>query len=141
MPTLFVATSKSLTQWGSDVGLGKNLYKVGVTEQRAEQEIEAFNAGGYGGQRDWVLLGKADVADVDEGSLLERLGRKEKAVDPTYYPRIKKARGIFKVKPENVENHILVKRALADLPTQAIKIKPADTAAYLIHTALRESRS
>jgi hypothetical protein len=34
-------------------------------------------------------------------------------VDPNYYPKIRDAIGIFKVKIGNVADHLLVKRALA----------------------------
>jgi hypothetical protein len=136
MASIFVARSKSLAGWGADVGLGKNLFKVGIAEGGGKAEIETFNAGGHAGQNDWTLIREADAGTVDEATALDRLARKEKLVDPTYYPKLKGARGVFKVKPENVENHILLKKALAGEATREVKVKPADIAAYLITNAL-----
>ncbi|GIK96750.1 MAG: hypothetical protein BroJett029_09590 [Alphaproteobacteria bacterium] len=135
MATIYVARSKSLNDWGSDVGLGKNLYKVGLTEEDAKQAIETLNAEGHAGQTDWALV-KADAAgELDEGAVLDRLGGREKMVDPKYYPRIRGALGIYRVKLENVENHILVKQALAGEEPKLGKLKPADVAGYLIANA------
>ena len=79
-----------------------------------------------------------EVEGLAEEAVLERLARKEKPVDPRYYPRLREAPGIFKVDPVHVENHMLVTRALAgEASATAIKLKPADFAAYLIHNALR----
>jgi len=52
--------------------------------------------------------------------------------------RIRSIRGIFKVAPNNVQNHIVVQRALAgdEIKTEP-KLKPADFAAYLIAIATR----
>lgn len=136
MTTVYVARSKDLGEWGSDVGLGKNLYKVGIVEEEDGKEaVETLNAESHGGQTDWALV-KAEEADgLDEATLLQRLGAKEKMVDPKYYPRIRGALGIFKVKLENVENHILVKQALAGQEPKLGKLKPADIASYLIVNA------
>lgn len=136
MSTLFVARSKALSEWGSDVGLGKNLFKVGIADGTAKEAVEALNAEAHAGQTDWVLVKGEPVEAADEAALLEKLGQKEKMVDPKYYPRIRGALGIFKVKLENVENHMIVKTSLAGEEPKLVKPKPADIAGYLIHNAL-----
>lgn len=136
MPLVFVATSKSLAAWGADVGLTKSLYAVGVSDETADAAIEAMNMNGYGGQTDWKLLKKQAVEGADEATMIARLAAREKQVDPKLYPKIRDARGIFKVNPENVENHLFVKKALAsDTELRAVKVKPADIADYLIAKA------
>lgn len=135
MTTIYVARSKALGEWGSDVGLGKHLYKVGLAEAEGKAAVAALNAEELAGQGDWVLVMADDAGDLDEATLLERLGKREKVVDPKYYPRIRGALGIFKVKPDNVENHILVKQALAGREPKLGAVKPADIASYLIANA------
>lgn len=135
MATIYVARSKSLNEWGSDVGLGKNLYKVALTEDDAKQAIERLNAEAHAGRTDWALVKAEDAGELDEGTVLDRLGAREKMVDPKYYPRIRGALGIYRVKLEHVENHILVKQALAGEEPKLGKLKPADVAGYLIANA------
>lgn len=132
MTLLYVASSKALGEWGAEVGLTKHLYKVGLSEDDASAVAAALNAAKHAGRDDWKLLKGHAVEGIDEAHVLERLGRKEKLVDPKLYPGIKGALGVVKVKPTNVENHIVVKRALAGEPEKEIKAKPADIAAYLI---------
>lgn len=134
MGTIYVARSKGLQTWGADVGLGKNLYAIGYTEDGSPEELLAA---GLAGEKDWVLV-KAQAADgTDEAALLERLGRKEKLVDPTYYPRIRGARGLVKVDPVKVENSMRIRKALeTGQEPKDIKVKPADIAQYLINNAL-----
>lgn len=133
MAVVYAAFSKTLSQWGAEVGLTKHIYKLGTAEGPAA--VEALNAAEHAGVADWKLLAQQDAEAVEQAGLLERLARKEKPVDPTLYPRIRGAAGIFKVKLANVENALLVKVALEGRDTKAVKVKPADVGAYLIRNA------
>lgn len=134
MPVIYVARSANLSKWASDVGLSKNIFKVGI----AEEPVKELIAEGWAGETDWNLVKKEDAGDLSEDAALERLGKRETAIDPKYYPRIRDARGIFKVNPVHVESHIIVGRALeGGAERVAVKLKPADFASYLIHNAKR----
>ena len=139
MPLVFVCSSRDLGKWGGDVGLTKHIYKLGVTEDSAEDAVKAMNDSAVAGFSDWKLLKKEEMESADEEALIERLSKREKMVDPGLYPKIRGERGIFKVKPENVENHFLVKHALESQHSElkAFKATPADVGTYLIHSALR----
>lgn len=137
MPVIFVAKSAGQQDWANSVGLTKHIYKLGFAEDSAEAAVERMNAERHAGFDDWKLLKKQKVEEIDDAAALARLAVKEKPVDPAYYPRLRGAAGVFKVKLENVENSMVVKAALsgaADL--KAPKPKPADIAAYLIANAL-----
>jgi len=136
MAILYVATSKSLAEWGEEVGLTKHLYKIGVTEEPAEAIAPGLNETQHGGRADWTLVKHVKVNALTDEIIRERLSKKEKAVDPALYPRIRGALGIFKVKITNVENHIMVKKALAGEEPKNLKLKPADIAAYLFANAI-----
>ncbi len=134
MPVLFVARSAKLARWASDVGFGKHVYKVGVSED----DPKALAASGWAGETDWKIVRREEVAGLSEAEALERLAQKEKPIDPNLYPKLKGAAGVFRVTAEHVENHIIVTRALAgDSERIDLKLKPADFAAYLIHNATR----
>jgi hypothetical protein len=134
MPTLYVAKSIKLAKWGSDVGLSKYLFKLGV----ADGSLKALVAQGWAGESDWAVVKKQDVDGLDEAAAIARFAMKEKMVDPNYYPKLKGARGIFKVPPEHVENSIVVARAMANNEVlDPGKLKPADFAAYMIENALK----
>jgi len=135
MPTLYVAASKELGKWGADVGISKHLYKLGVAEGSAEDAVAALNNAAYAGQSDWKLVKKQEVENLSEPAALDRLQRKEKLLDSHYYPRLRGTSGIVRVKPVNVENHILVAQALAGREPKLDKLKPADIAQYLITIA------
>lgn len=139
MAAVYAAFSKTLAQWGAEVGLTKHIYKLGVADGSAAAAVEALNAGQHAGAGDWKLLAKRELDGADEAALIERLARKEKPVEPAFYPRIQGAPGIFKVKLANVENHLLVKIALEGRDTAGIKVKPADVGAYLIRNAVGEA--
>ena len=129
---LYVARSAKLARWASEVGFGRHVYKLGVSEEPPR----ALAAAGWAGETDWTIVRQQKVEDLSEAEALARIGRKEKAIDPSLYPRLKGAAGIFRLSAERVENHVVVKRALAG-ESAAIKLKPADFADYLIAGALR----
>lgn len=133
MGSLYVARSAKLGRWASDVGLGRHIYKIGV----AEGDPKALAAAGWAAETDWTIVRKRQV-DASEEEVLARLARKEKMIDPNIYPKLKGAVGVFRLTAPQVENHLLVTRALAgDGGRVEIKLKPADFADYLIHNALR----
>jgi hypothetical protein len=141
MPTLYVARSVKMNKWASDVGLGKHVYKVGITDD----DPKALAASGWGGEDDWsivksepTIVKSEPIEGVDEDAAIELLGGKERMIDPNFYPKLKDARGVFRLNETKVENHILVSRALAgESDLKALKLKPADFAAYLIANAKR----
>src|SRR5271169_7262492 len=134
MGILYVARSVKLGRWASDVGLGKNVYKVGV----ADGDPKALAAAGWAGETDWAIVRKTAVEGLSEEEALDQLGRKEKMIDPNLYPKLKGATGVFRLTPARVENHIIVTRALAGQSDRVeVRLKPADYADYLIHNTLR----
>lgn len=134
MGVIYVARSAKLGKWAADVGLSKNVFKVGYAEEPLKDLIEA----GWAGESDWTLVKKHEVDGVTEDEIISRLVRKQKMIDPNYYPKLRGTTGIFKVPPEHVENHIVVTRSLAGEPDRKdAKLKPADFADYLVHNALR----
>jgi hypothetical protein len=134
MGTIYVAQSRALSDWASDVGLSKHVYKVGCTDADPKDAVAA----GWAGMTDWKLVRKEDAVGLTEDEVIERLAKKEKMIDPALYPKIRGTRGIFKVIPTKVENSMLVARALASQEElKQVKPKPADFADYLIKNALK----
>lgn len=134
MPVLFVARSARLARWASDVGFGRNIYKVGVTDD----DPKVLAAQGWASETDWKIVRRETVEGLVEADALVRLGRKERSIDPGLYPKLKGASGVFRVAAEHVENHIVVSRALAGASDRTeSRLTPADFAAYLVHNALR----
>ncbi|HEY3920435.1 MAG TPA: hypothetical protein VGL83_21790 [Stellaceae bacterium] len=134
MAVIYVARSAALGKWASDVGLSKNIFKVGI----AEEPVKELIAEGWAGETDWTLVKKEDAGELTEDAVIERLAKRETAIDPKYYPRIRDTRGLFKVNPVHVESHIIVGRALeGGAERVALKLKPLDFASYLIHNAKR----
>ena len=135
MPTVFVAKSESLQNWASDVGLTQHVYKLGVTDHGGAAAVDALNAASHAGRADWQLLAEQEADALDEKTALARAARKETLVDPLYYPQIKRAAGIFKVKLANAENHFLVREALEGQQIKRLKLTPAQIGNYLIRMA------
>ena len=134
MAILYVARSAKLGRWASDVGLGKNVFKVGV----ADGDPKQLAAAGWAGETDWTILRKQAVEGLSEEEALARLARKEKMIEPHLYPKLKGAAGVFRLTPARVESHIIVTRALAgESDRLELKLKPTDFADYLIHNTLR----
>jgi len=131
---IYVARSVKTSKWASDVGLGKHVYKVGV----ADDDPKTVAAAGWAGESDWSVVKSEEIEGLSEDEVIERLARKERMIDPNLYPKLKGARGVFRLNLVQVENHIVVSRALAgESDLKALKVKPADFAAYLIHDAKR----
>jgi hypothetical protein len=134
MPTVYVARSPSLQEWSADVGLTEHVYKLGMADT-AEAATAALNEG-FGGATDWTVLASEETS-AEEAALLAKAGAKEKAVDPLFYPRLKGAKGLFKIKIKNVQTRMLVQKMMAgEEEKMTKKPKPADIADYLIRTAL-----
>jgi hypothetical protein len=132
MAILYVARSAKLARWASEVGFGRHVYKIGVSQEPPK----ALAAAGWAGETDWTIVRQQNVEDLSEAEVLARIGRREKAIDPTLYPRLRGAAGIFRLSAERVENHVVVRRALAGERAE-VKLKPVDFADYLIAGALR----
>jgi hypothetical protein len=134
LATIFVARSKTISDWGYDVGLSKHLYKVGCTDAPVKDVV----ATGWAGATDWVLVKKQDdVEGVHEDEIVARLAGKTKMIDPRLNPRIKDTVGLFKVLPAQVENNLLVARAMAgEGELKTAKVGHAEIADYLIASAL-----
>jgi hypothetical protein len=138
MATIYVAASKGLQEWGSDVGISKHIYKVGVADRPPAEVAQAMNDEKVFGQADWKIIAKRDAPEVtDEAEVLERLAARLKLVDPTYYPKLKGARSVFKVNPLDVDTHMIMKQTMAGEQPRVVKQKPADVGNYLIENALR----
>jgi hypothetical protein len=132
MATIYVAASKANQEWASDVGLGKNVFKLGVVEDGPPEEALA----GFAGQDDWKVLAAEDAGELTEAEALDKLGRKHKPVDPTYYPKLRGATGLFRINVAAVENAMLVAIALENRePPKNFKVKPADIAKNMITNA------
>ncbi|MCW5732128.1 MAG: hypothetical protein KIT20_15320 [Alphaproteobacteria bacterium] len=136
MVWIYVATSKSLQEWGASVGVTKHLYKIGVCEAPPAEAVASLNATRQAGAEDWKLLKKRQVEAADEAAILARLAAQEQVLDGRYYPRLEGAVGICKVKPLNVTNALLVQRALDAGELKVDRLKPADIAEYLLRNAM-----
>ena len=132
MPTIFVASSPAMQEWGSDAGISKHLYRVGLTDDDVKAAVDEMNAETYAGQKDWVLTGSGAVESMDADGLLKRLAERQKVVDPLYYPKIKGAKDIVRIDQRKVEANIVIKRTMEGRDSKVPKLKPKDIAEYII---------
>jgi hypothetical protein len=137
MAIIYVARSKTLSDWGASVGISKHLFKVGTAEGDGKQAIVDLNEQVRAGADDWKLVKADDAEELTETDVLERLAAKVTVVDPNYYPRIKREPGIFRIKIKDVENSMIVARAIANVESLNFTVKPPDIGTYLIKNARR----
>ncbi len=137
MTIVYVARSKTLQEWGLDVGISKSIYKVGLFEGKAADAAADLGARSYLAQTDWAVISSRPTDLNDEAAMLKKMAERATRVDSTDYPRLKGDRGIFKVNVHNVEAALIVKNAMAIGETKVPKLKPADIGNYLIDAALR----
>jgi len=66
MAMIYVARSASLSKWASDIGLSKNVFKIGVADEPIKDLIAAE---GWAGATDWTLVKKEDAGELTEDEL------------------------------------------------------------------------
>jgi hypothetical protein len=139
MPSVYIAMSQTMQDWGNDAGISKHLYKVGFTDESPEEAVKELNAAGYGGQQDWTLVGSRETETIDEPALMARLAERMKVIDPLYYPKIKGAKDIVRVEQRKVEANIVIKRTMEGRDSKVPKIKPKDMASFILDVALGDN--
>lgn len=139
MSTVYIAMSPTMQEWGSDAGISKHLYKIGVTDEKPEDAVKTLSEEGYAGQKDWELAGSREVEGLDPEAMMKRLGDRQKMVDPLYYPKIKGAKDIVRIDQRKVEAHIVIKRTMEGRDSKIPKLKPKDMAAFILDNALGDS--
>ena len=137
MSVAYVAKSRDLQNWGKEVGVTKNLFLFCSSTGRAENAISALNADSFAGRNDWKLVCKKQTDELEATVLLDRLRANVEMLDPDYYPQLRQAQGIFKVKPEKVEDNLMIKVALQseDRPIGKIKVGDKEMGLYLLGRA------
>src|SRR5258706_5088609 len=103
MGQIYVARSVKLSKWGSDVGVSKHVFKLGIAADGTTPK--ALAAAGWAGESDWAIVKQQDSGEIGEAEAIERLMPKEKMLDTNFYPKLKGTPGIFKVLPAHVRNH------------------------------------
>lgn len=139
MPSVYIAMSETMQEWGSDAGISKHLYKIGFTDEAPEAAVKELNETGYGGQKDWILAGARETETLDQAALMTRIGERMKVIDPLYYPKIKGAKDIVRVDQRKVEANIVIKRTMEGRDSKVPKVKPKDMAEFILDAALGDS--
>lgn len=140
MPAVYVAMSVAQQEWGEGVGISKHLYKIGIADgdgkDAAAAAVAALSDSTHAGQTDWQMIGFKNLPVEGEDALIAKMAERQKMVDPTYYPKIKGARGIFRVNVRNVEAHHVIKNTMEGKTAKVPKLKPKDIADYLLSAAV-----
>jgi hypothetical protein len=132
MPSIYVAFSPAMQEWGSDVGVSRHLFKPGLTDEDPKDAVKALSDEGYAGQKDWELAGAREVADLDAAAFADRIKERQKTIDPLYYPKIKGAKDIVKLEQRKVEANIVIKRTMEGRDSKVPKLTPALIADYVL---------
>ncbi len=139
MPSVYVAMSETMQEWGADAGISKHLYKVGFTDDAPEEALKELNGTGYAGQNDWVLAGAREMDTLDPSALMARIADRMKVIDPLYYPKIKGAKDIVRLDQRKVEANIVIKLTMEGRASKVPKLKPKDMAGFILDAALGDS--
>ena len=136
MPAVFIARSVTQQEWGESVGISKHLYKIGLAEgdgkQAAADAVNTLNEESYAGLSDWQLVGSKKLDFDDDEAVIAYFADRQKMIDPLYYPRLKGARGIFRVDVKGIEASRLIKRTMEGKSTKMPKLKPTDIGKHLL---------
>ena len=136
MPIVYVAMSNDMQEWGADVGVSKQLYKLGYADGDPQNAIKALNDENYAGHSDWSLAGSQEVAGIDAETVMERACERQNVLDPLYYPRLKGAKDIIRLDQRKVEAHIVIKKTMEGQDSKVPKLTPADMSDFLIEGIL-----
>ena len=137
MPIVYIAMSNAMQEWGADVGVSKQLYKVGFADTDPQEAVQGLCDENYAGHSDWQLAASREVDGLDTETVLQRAGERQKVLDPLYYPRIKGANDIVRLDQRKVEANIVIKKTMEGRDSKVPKLKPADMAEFLIESVLQ----
>ena len=139
MPSVYIAMSQTMQEWGNDAGISKHLYKIGFTDEVPADAVKELSASGYGGQNDWVLLDTREADSLDQDALMARITNRMKLIDPLYYPKLKGAKDIVRLDQRKVEASIVIKLTMEGRASKVPKLKPKDMAGFILDVALGDS--
>lgn len=139
MPSVYIAMSQTMQEWGNDTGISKHLYRIGFTDGVPADAVKELNDSGYGGQTDWVLLDAREADTLDQDALMARITNRMKLIDPLYYPKLKGAKDIVRLDQRKVEASIVIKLTMEGRASKVPKLKPKDMAGFILEVALGNS--
>lgn len=139
MPSVYIAMSQTMQDWGNDAGISKHLYRIGFTDEAAADAVKELAESGYGGQTDWVLLESREADSLDQDALMARITNRMKLIDPLYYPKLKGAKDIVRLDQRKVEASIVIKLTMEGRASKVPKLKPKDMAGFILDVALGDS--
>ena len=139
MPSVYIAMSQSMQEWGNDAGISKHLYRIGFTDGAPADAVKELSDSGYGGQNDWVLLDAREADSLDQDALMARITNRMKLIDPLYYPKLKGAKDIVRLDQRKVEASIVIKLTMEGRASKVPKLKPKDMAGFILDVALGDS--